>query len=176
MRMEAGLDTGPMLAAGRTSVDRMTAGELTAELAAIGAGLLAAVLDDLPGYPALPQPEDGVTYARKIDKGEARLDFTRSAVEVERQIRAFAPVPGAFFELDGERYRVLAADVAGESGAPGITLDEHLTIACGSGAIRPLVIQRAGRPAMLREALLRGRAIGAGTMVGCNKTETGIGA
>ena len=97
MRMEAGLDTGPMLAAGRTSVDRMTAGELTAELAAIGAGLLAAVLDDLPGYPALPQPEDGVTYARKIDKGEARLDFTRSAVEVERQIRAFAPVPGAFF-------------------------------------------------------------------------------
>ena len=176
MRMEAGLDTGPMLAAGRTPVDRKSAGELTAELAAIGAGLLAAVLDDLRGYPALPQPEDGVTYARKIDKGEARLDFTRSAVEVERQIRAFAPVPGAFFELDGERYRVLAADVAGESGAPGITLDEHLTIACGSGAIRPLVIQRAGRPAMLREALLRGRAIGAGTMVGCNKTETGIGA
>ena len=176
MRMEAGLDTGPMLAVGRIAIDRKTAGELTAELAGIGAQLMFAVLDDLPGHPETPQPEDGVTYASKMEKHEARLDFTASAADVECQIRAFAPVPGAFLELDGERYRVLAADIAEGSGAPGITLDEHLTIACGSGAVRPTLIQRAGRPAMVREALLRGRAIGAGTMVGCNKTETGIGA
>ncbi len=174
MRMEAGLDTGPMLATERTPVDRKSAGELTAELAAIGARLMVAVLANLPSFPELPQPDQGVTYAGKVDKGEARLDFTRSAAEVERQIRAFAPVPGAFFELDGERYRVLAADVAEGSGMPGITLDEQLTIACGSGVIRPNVIQRAGRPAMVRDALLRGRAIGAGTMLGCHTTEPGI--
>ena len=174
MRMEAGLDTGPMLAAERTPVARKSAGELTAELAAIGARLMVAVLANLPSFPELPQPDQGVTYAGKVDKGEARLDFTRSAAEVERQIRAFAPVPGAFFELDGERYRVLAADVAEGSGMPGITLDEQLTIACGSGVIRPNVIQRAGRPAMVRDALLRGRAIGAGTMLGCHTTEPGI--
>ncbi len=165
MRMEAGLDTGPMLAVGRTSVDRKTAGELTVELAEIGARLMVAVLDDLPGHPETPQPEDDVTYASKIDKHEARLDFTRSATEVERQIRGFAPAPGAFFELGGERYRVLAAEIIEGDGKPGTTLDERLTIACGSGAIAPTIIQRAGRPAMERESLLRGRAIGAGTMV-----------
>jgi methionyl-tRNA formyltransferase len=166
MQMERGLDTGPMLAEVKTQVDGKTAGELTAELAAKGAALMVQVLTDLAAYPAVVQPEAGVTYAHKIDKAESRLDFTRDAVEVERQVRAFAPVPGAFFELEGERYRILAAEVADAQGEAGVTLDDRLTIACGSGAIRPVLIQRAGRPAMDAASLLRGRAIAAGTRLG----------
>ena len=163
MQMERGLDTGPMLATVETPEAGKTAGELTTELAEKGAALMVAVLADLPSHPPVVQPEEGVTYAHKIEKAESRLDFTRSAVDVERQVRAFAPAPGAFFELDGERYRVLAADVTTGSGAPGTTLDDALTIACGEGAIRPTLIQRAGKPAMDTAALLRGRAIPAGT-------------
>lgn len=166
MQMERGLDTGPMLAKVETPVDGKTAGELTAELAEKGAALIVQVLADLAAYPAEVQPEAGVTYAHKIDKAESRLDFTRDAVEVERQVRAFAPVPGAFFELEGERYRILAAEVADAQGEAGVTLDDRLTIACGSGAIRPVLIQRAGRPAMDAASLLRGRAIAAGTRLG----------
>ena len=170
MRMEAGLDTGPMLAVGRTAIDCKTVGALTSELAAMGARLMVAVLADLPAHRETPQPEAGVTYARKIDKAETRLDFARSAAEAERQVRAFAPVPGAFFELDGERYRVLAAEVTGRHARfvaekPGTTLDSALTIACGSGALRLLTVQRAGRPAMDAQALLRGRAIPPGTLL-----------
>jgi len=166
MQMELGLDTGPMLATVETPVASKTAGELTDELAEKGASLMVQVLADLAAFLAVVQPDEGVTYAHKIDKAESRLDFARSAVEVERQIRAFAPVPGAFFELDGERYRVLAADVVEGAGDPGVTLDDALTIACGSGAIRPMLIQRAGRPAMEAASLLRGRAIVAGTYLG----------
>ncbi len=166
MQMERGLDTGPMLATVETPVAGKTAGELTAELAEKGAALMVAVLADLAAHPAVIQPEVGVTYAHKIDKAESRLDFARSAEEVERQIRAFAPVPGAFFELEGERYRVLAAEVVGGAGVAGVTLDDALTIACDSDAVRPTLIQRAGRPAMDAGALLRGRAIAAGTVLG----------
>ena len=165
MRMERGLDTGAVLAEGRTPISRKTAGELTTELAAMGAALMVDVLADLPGHPEVPQPEDGVTYAAKIDKAETRLDFSASAEAVERQVRAFAPVPGAFFELDGERYRVLAADVVEGTGTPGMTLNDGLTIACGTGALRPAMIQRAGRPVMAAADLLRGRAIPAGTLL-----------
>lgn len=166
MRMEAGLDTGPMIAEERAPVDGKTAGELTDELARIGARLMVDVLADLGAFPERRQPDEGVTYAAKIDKSEARLDFSRDAQDVERQVRAFAPSPGAFFELEGERYRVLAATVLQGSGSPGTTLDDSLTIACGSAAIRPTLIQRAGRPAMAPDALLRGRAIPAGTQLG----------
>lgn len=166
MQMERGLDTGPMLAKVATPVDGKTAGELTAELAQRGAALMVEVLDDLPAHPPVVQPDEGVTYAHKIDKAESRLDFARPAIEVERQIRAFAPAPGAFFELEGERYRVLAADVVAGEGACGVTLDEALTIGCSGGAIRPALIQRAGRPAMDAVSLLRGRAIAAGTELG----------
>ncbi|MFC0203033.1 methionyl-tRNA formyltransferase [Novosphingobium soli] len=166
MQMEAGLDTGPMLATLRTTIDRKTAGELTAELADRGAQLLVGTLRDLAVHRPVRQPEEGVTYASKIDKAEARLDFTRSAEEVERQVRAFAPTPGAFFELEGERYKVLAADPADLEGAPGTTLDDRLTIACGSGALRVTRIQRAGKPAMAAGELLRGRPIAAGTTLG----------
>ena len=165
MQMERGLDTGPMLATVATPVAGKTAGDLTAELATLGADLMVRVLADLSAFEPEVQPEAGVTYAAKIDKAESRLNFTAPAEQVERQVRAFAPAPGAFFELEGERYRVLAAQVADGEGAPGTVLDDALTIACGQGALRPLIVQRAGRPAMDTAALLRGRAIAAGTVL-----------
>jgi methionyl-tRNA formyltransferase len=166
MRMEAGLDTGPMLAREATPVDGKNAGELTTELSAIGARLMRAVLADLPALAEVPQPDSGVTYASKIDKAEARLDFTRTADELERQVRAFAPSPGAFFEHAGERFRVLAAevvDLGSGSAAPGTVVDARLTIVCGQCALRPTLLQRSGRPAMATAALLRGKSIRAGT-------------
>ena len=163
MQMEAGLDTGPMLTAARTPVEDKTGGELTAELAELGANLLIEVLADMQGHNPAPQSELGVTYAAKIDKAETRIDFSHGAEQVERQVRAFAPVPGAWFELDGERYRVLAAQGVAREGAAGTTLDDQLTIACGHAALRPVLIQRAGRPVMSAAELLRGRPIPAGT-------------
>ena len=163
MQMEAGLDTGPVLARATLVLGAKTAGEATDDLAALGARLLIDVLGNLPAYPAAAQPDVGVTYANKIDKAESRLDFAQPAKHVNRQVRAFAPSPGAWFELEGERYRVLAAEVVAGDGAAGVTLDDRLTIACGHDAIRPLSIQRAGRPAMGSGALLRGRPIAAGT-------------
>ena len=163
MQMEAGLDTGPMLAEVRTPIARKTAGQLTDEIAAAGAKAMVDVLSDFAGHPPIAQPSEGVTYANKIDKAEARLDFTQTAEQVERQVRAFAPAPGAFFELAGERFRILAADALPDAGEAGVTLDDALTIACGSGAIRAVTIQRAGRPAMDAAALLRGYPVPAGT-------------
>jgi methionyl-tRNA formyltransferase len=163
MQMEAGLDTGPVRLEGRTPVDGKTAGQLTAELSAMGARLMVEVLGDVERYPAMPQPEDGVTYAAKIDKAEARLDFSKSAVEVERQVRAFNPAPGAFFEVHGERVRVHAAEILAERGETGTVNDDQMAIACGEGAIRPILVQRAGRGVMTSEELLRGFTIPAGT-------------
>ncbi len=163
MQMERGLDTGPELSRATTPIATKTAGELTAELAAAGAALMARVLADLPAFPPVPQPDEGITYAAKIDKAEARLDFTRDATAVERQIRAFNPAPGAFFEHGGERIRILAAEVRGDSGPPGAVLDEALTIACATGAIWPTLVQRAGRGAMTPAELLRGFPIPPGT-------------
>lgn len=165
MQMEAGLDTGPVRLEGRTPVDGKTAGELTAELSAMGARLMVEVLGDVDRYPAVAQPEEGVTYAAKIDKAEARLDFSKAAVEVERQVRAFNPVPGAFFEVGGERVRVHAAEIANHGGLPGEVLDDRMTIACGEGAICPALVQRAGRGVMTSQELLRGFSIPAGTQL-----------
>jgi methionyl-tRNA formyltransferase len=166
MRMEAGLDTGPMLTKLAVGVDDKTAGELTAELADVGARLIEGVLDEIDSFALIRQPEEGVTYAAKIAKVEAQLDFTAPAEQVARQVRAFAPTPGAFFEVAGERYRVLAARAVPGGGEPGTAIDDGLTIACGEGAVRLLRLQRAGRPAMDAAALLRGRAIPAGTRLG----------
>jgi methionyl-tRNA formyltransferase len=163
MRMEAGLDTGPMLAKATVPIECKTAGELSEELAELGSRLMEGVLAELAAFHPVAQPEEGVTYAKKIDKAETRLDFAQPAEQVERQVRAFAPTPGAWFELEGERFRVLAAEVREGEGEPAGTLDDRLTVACGEGAIRPTLIQRAGRPAMDTEALLRGRPIPAGT-------------
>ncbi|MBY4635976.1 methionyl-tRNA formyltransferase [Sphingopyxis sp. XHP0097] len=168
MQMDAGLDTGGMRLIGRTPVDGKSAGDLTDELADMGAALMVQALGELAAYPPEPQPDAGATYAAKIDKSEARLDFLTSAVQVERQIRAFNPMPGAFFELDGERFKILAAEVVHPAdtvvgAAPGVALDDALTIACNPGAIRATRIQRAGKPAMDATELLRGRAIAKGT-------------
>jgi methionyl-tRNA formyltransferase len=163
MQMEAGLDTGPVLLEERTPIDGKTAGILSSELAAMGARLMVRVLGDIGAFPPRPQPEDGVTYASKIDKAEARIDFACSAVDVERRIRAFNPAPGAYFEYAGERIKVLSAAVMELPGAPGEVLDGQLTIACGEGAIRPLAVQRAGRGVMTSNELLRGFSIDIGT-------------
>ncbi len=165
MQMEKGLDTGPMLATLETPVDHKIAGDLTDELAAKGAALMVEVLADLPGFVPVVQPEAGVTYAHKIEKAEARIDFTTPAEVVERQVRAFNPVPGAFFEYQGERVRILLADVVAGQGVPGEVLDDALTIACGTCAIRPTLVQRAGRGAMTPAELLRGWAVPAGTVL-----------
>lgn len=164
MRMEEGLDTGPMLLTRDTPVDRKTAGELTEELAKLGADALLVWLGK-PTRPE-PQPDEGVTYASKIDKAEARIDWSKGAEEIERQVRAFAPSPGAWFEVDGERVKLLEADAGTDaSGKPGEVLDDCLCIACGSGYIRPLKVQRAGRGVMTPGELLRGFAIPEGTLL-----------
>ncbi|MFT3975666.1 MAG: methionyl-tRNA formyltransferase [Sphingomonas bacterium] len=163
MQMEAGLDTGPVRLEGRTPIDGKTAGELTEELAAMGARLMVKVLADPDAYPPVPQPEDGVTYAAKIAKEENRLDFAQGAEAVERQVRAFNP-PGAWFEANGERVRVLAAEaIDAPAASPGTVLDDRLTIACANGAIRPVSVQRAGRGVMTTADLLRGFPISVGT-------------
>ena len=163
MRMEAGLDTGPMLAKATVPIERKTAGELSEELAERGSRLMEGVLAEFASFHPVAQPEEGVTYAKKVDKAETRLDFAQPAEQVERQVRAFAPTPGAWFEFAVDRFRVLAAEVLEERGDSGEVLDDRLTIACGEGAIRPSIMQRAGRPAMETDALLRGRPIPAGT-------------
>ena len=165
MRMEAGLDTGPVLLEGRTPIGRKTAGELTEELAEIGARLIVQVLVDLPAFAERPQPEAGVTYAKKIDKAETRIDWSQPAEQIERQVRAFSPAPGAWFELESERYKVLAAEMVNLEGEPGTTLNDQLTIACGRAALRPTLILRAGRPAMVVDELLRGRPVTSGTTI-----------
>jgi methionyl-tRNA formyltransferase len=123
------------------------------------------VLADPGGYPPQPQPEEGVTYAAKIDKAETRIDFGRTAIEIERQVRAFAPAPGAWIEHAGERIRILAAEAVEAAGAPGIVQDDALTIACAKGALRPTIVQRAGRGAMRPDELLRGFPIPPGTQL-----------
>ena len=167
MQMEAGLDTGPVRLEARTTVAGKTAGVLTDELARLGADAMIEVLADLDAHPAVAQPEDGITYAAKIDKAEARIDWARSASEVERLVRAMNPAPGAWFEVGGERVKLLAAQVLPFSfpGGEGTTVDDQLAIACGDGAIRPLTVQRAGRGAQSAEEFLRGFPVASGTQL-----------
>jgi len=163
MRMEEGLDTGPMLLSMMTKVDRKNAGELTDEIANLGALALVGWLKDQS--PPRPQPDIGITYAKKIEKAEARIDWSATAGQVERQVRAFNPVPGAWFEANGERIKLLRADIDRGTGRPGAVIDDRLTIDCGDGAIRPLTVQRAGRAAMTPKELLRGFPIPKGTIL-----------
>ena len=165
MQMEAGLDTGPVRLEGRTPVARKTAGELTAELAAMGARLMVQVLADLDGHPPVPQPADGVTHAAKIDKAEARLDWSRPASELERLVRAMNPMPGAWFETDSGRVKVLEATLHPglPGGEPGSVLSQKLAILCGEGALRPTLVQRAGGKPISATDLLNGSPIPNGT-------------
>jgi methionyl-tRNA formyltransferase len=162
MRMERGLDTGPMLAQWPVAVDRKTAGELGAEIAREGANLMLSVLRKLDGVGQRPQAEERATYAPKIDKGEAKLDFGVSALQAERRVRAFNPDPGAWFVYAENRIKIHSAEVVDASGEPGTILDGALTIACGEGALRPISVQRAGRAPMSPSELLRGFPIPAG--------------
>lgn len=165
MAMGKGLDTGPMLAKVATPVAGKTAGELTDELAAKGAALMTQVLANIGAYPPVVQPEEGVTYAAKIDKVESRIDFSAGATQVERQVRAYNPAPGAWFELRGERIKLLAGAAEPGQGAPGTALDDALLIGCGDSAYRATLVQRAGKGAMSAAELLRGFPIPAGTQL-----------
>ena len=164
MQMDEGLDTGPMLARQTLDIRGKNAGEVTEELANLGARMLVEWLDN-PSPPE-PQPIAGATYASKIDKVETRIDWSQPAEPIERQVRAFSPVPGAWFEATGERLKLLEAAVGHDaSGEPGEVLDDCLSIACAAGYIRPLKVQRAGRSVMTPGELLRGFAIPKGTML-----------
>ena len=165
MQMEAGLDTGPMLATVRTPVEDKTTGELTEELAELGAQLMVGTLIDLEALQPVEQDDDAATYAKKIDKAEARIDFTQTAAEVVRQVQGLSPFPGAWCALEGARVKLLRAEVAEGSGKPGEVLDERLAIACSDGALRPLELQKAGKPRMDLETFLRGNRIAKGTIL-----------
>jgi len=163
MEMDSGLYTGSMRAVEEIEIDHKNAGQLTEELAFLGGRMIVDVLAAVDRLTPVPQPGDGVTYAAKIAKAEARLDFSQSAEQVERAIRAFNPMPGGYCEIAGERLKILAADIVEGAGIPGMIIDDRLTIACGAGALRPLVVQRPGKAAMARESLLRGWPVPAGT-------------
>jgi len=164
MRMDEGLDTGPMLSRQTLDVRGKNTGQVTEEMASLGARMLVEWLE-APTQPE-PQPIAGATYAKKIDKAETHIDWSQPAAEIERQVRAFAPAPGAWFEANGERIKLLeAATGTDASGQPGEVLDESLNIATGGGYIRPLKVQRAGRAPMTPGELLRGFAIPTGTIL-----------
>ena len=166
MQMEAGLDTGPMLLKRAVEIEDKNAAQLTEELAKLGAAMMVDVLADLPSHKPIPQPEEGITYAAKISKEEARIDWSRPATELARHVQALAPFPGAWFEANGERIKLLGA-VAGHDvqGTPGEVLDDCLNMACGNGFLRPLLVQRAGKAAMTAGELLRGFPIASGTVL-----------
>lgn len=165
MRMEEGLDTGPVLMTEETPIGRKTAGELTDELAHTGAKLMARALKAMEAgnIAAVPQPEEGATYAKKILKDEARIDWTKSAAAVDAHIRGLSPWPGAWSEAGGERLKILYAEPVSGEGAPGTVLDDQLTIACGNGAVRLMRLQRPGKSAMNAADLLRGWSLAKGT-------------
>jgi len=164
MRMEEGLDTGPMLLREAIPLTpRSTTPEVHDALAAMGARLILRALDEDPR--ATPQPEAGVTYAAKLSKSDGALDFTQPAAALDARIRAMNPWPGAFFPHAGEALRVLAAEPAEGSGPPGTVL-HGLTIACGTGALRLLRLQRPGRAPLDAEAFLRGYPLPPGTKLG----------
>ncbi len=172
MRMEAGLDTGPVLLDGRVPVGRKTAGELTAELAHLGAALMIETLATFDARVAVPQPEAGVTYAAKIDKAEARIDWNHLGQHIERQVRALDPWPGAFFEFAGERIKVFgpggwrgqSRGPLPERYSPGTVIGDNLRIQCAANTwYMPSWLQRPGRAVVTVEEFLRGLPIPPGT-------------
>jgi methionyl-tRNA formyltransferase len=143
----------------------MTAGQLHDALAQLGARLMPVALAaaECGALSLTPQPDAGVTYAEKISKSETRIDWSKPAHEVHNHSRGLSPFPGAWFELDGVRVKALRTTLAQGSGAPGTALDDHLTIACGDGAVRLVQIQRAGKQPMDAADFLRGTAVKSGT-------------
>ncbi|MEM8689446.1 MAG: methionyl-tRNA formyltransferase [Pseudomonadota bacterium] len=171
MRMEKGLDTGPVCLEKRVPISaNMTAQELHDQLSIVGANAMIEALTHLAAgaLDCTPQPADGVTYAAKIDKHEAKIDFSKPSREVHNHIRGLAPFPGAWFELPGRkpvRIKVLRTELAEGQSGPGTVLDEALTIACSAGAVRLMDVQRAGKGVMSASEFLRGTHVPAGTVV-----------
>jgi methionyl-tRNA formyltransferase len=165
MQMDEGLDTGPVLMAERVAIGRQTSGELAEKLARLGADLMVRALGALErgAITAQPQASEGVTYAKKILKDEARIDWSNSAAKIDCQIRGLAPSPGAFTEVKGERLKILFAAPLPGSGPPGEIVGDDLVIACGDGALRLLKVQRAGGKTMAADELLKGFALPKGT-------------
>lgn len=165
MRMEEGLDTGPICREETFPLnDKITAAELHDALAARGAALMVEALDSLQqkGLQCRPQSSEGIVYAPKISKAEAKIDFTKPARTVLRHIHALSPFPGAWVEMAGARVKILQAEPAQGQGKPGSVLDADLAIACGQGAIRPILLQREGKQAMARAEFLRGNPVARG--------------
>lgn len=168
MRMEEGLDTGPVIATANTRIDAAdTTSTLHDRLAGLGAPLMVDALAAIEIGAAVeaPQPDGGVTYAHKITPAETRIDWTKSAREVDCAIRGLSPAPGAWLELDGARVKVLMSRAEEGEGAPGAALDDSLLIACGSGAVRLLIVQREGRGPLDAGAFLRGHPVPQGTVL-----------
>ncbi|MBP2293070.1 methionyl-tRNA formyltransferase [Azospirillum rugosum] len=170
MQMDIGLDTGAMLLKDSVPITgATTASTLHDDLAAMGARLIVEALDGLAAgrLTAVPQPDDGVTYAAKLTREDGRLDWTRDAAYVERQVRALTPWPGCWFDIKGERIKVLKAEPAPEArrATPGTLLDDRLTIACADGAVRLTLVQRPGKAPVDGAAFLRGFALPVGTVL-----------
>ena len=166
MQMEAGLDTGPVLLRKAIPIGAAeTAGALHDRLAALGAVAITQALDDLDSLTPIEQPETGITYAQKIDKSEARVDWTRPAAEIDRQIRGLSPFPGAWTMIAGKRVKLLSSRLAQGSGLPGTILSD-LTIACGQDAVEITEVQPEGKPRMSTQAYLRGARIAPGILLG----------
>lgn len=167
MQMEAGLDTGPVLLREATPIGASeTTGELHDRLSRMGAQLITQALDRIDDLVPEPQPEEGVTYAAKIDKAEAAVDWTRPAEEISRQVRGLAPFPGAWTTYGGDRIKLLGAEPAEGQGAPGTLLDDRFTVACGTGALRITRAQRAGKGAQDAATFLNGCPLPRGTQLG----------
>ena len=167
MKMALGLDTGPVALTARTIIEADdTAATLHDRLAGIGAPLMVEAMARLAAgdLPLTEQPEQGV-YAAKIDKAEARIDWTRPAADVDRHIRGLSPFPGAWFEWNGERIKVLLSEVSAGTGPAGEVLDDTLSVGCNGGAVRLTRLQRAGKGPMAASDFLRGRPIAKGERV-----------
>jgi len=168
MKMDMGLDTGPMIVTERITVaPDMTAGDLHDMLARLGSDLMLRALAaaERGSLTLTQQPDDGVTYAAKISKDETRIEWSKSANEVHDHIRGLSPFPGAWFELDGIRVKALRSTKAQGGGVAGTMVDDKLTIACGDGAIRLVQVQRAGKQPMQADEFLRGTPVKAGARV-----------
>ena len=165
MQMDEGLDTGPMLHTATCSIDASTTtGSLHDELAALGAKAIVDVLDQ-PLRPGIQQPGSGVTYAKKIDKAEAKIDFNRPAIEVLRHIHGLSPFPGAWLQVGGVRVKILKCRLNPRAGPSGIFIDDALTIACGTQSIQCLELQREGKGVMQAHDFLRGFPVAKGIKV-----------
>ena len=166
MQMEAGLDTGPVLARDATNIAATdTAATLHDRLAEMGAALMVEALAKIDTLTPEPQLDDGMTYAAKIDKAEAKIDWSKPAEEVDRLIRGISPFPGAWFMLNGERVKALHSERADGNGPAGTALDDALTIACGTGSVNLLRVQRAGKGPQDAAAFLLGHKTPAGTVL-----------